>query len=149
MVMLAEQYDFHRSLLGIADLVARSLGMAWGVAGPPVCPAFPLSVFGRAGDVERDHRHEDPCGVGRVLPAGQVCQGVVLQLCDDLLDAGVITVPLVGLDHAQGGVGDEPVVPVGSKQLALLGAIAGQVSRVGPVGLEPTTRGLKVRCSAN
>jgi hypothetical protein len=29
-----------------------------------------------------------------------------------------------GLDHAQGGVGDECVIPVGGEQLALLGAIA-------------------------
>lgn len=37
-----------------------------------------------------------------------------------LLDDGVVAVGLVRLDQAQGGVGDEPVMPVGREQLALL-----------------------------
>ena len=56
----------------------------------------------------------------------QMRQGVVLEFGDDLLDDRVVTMPLVGLDHGEGAVGDEGVVAVGREQLALLGAIASQ-----------------------
>ena len=60
---------------------------------------------------------------------GQVRQWPVLEFGDDLLDDGVVAVTLVGLDDAQGGVGDEGVVAVGREQLALLGAVrSGQSS---------------------
>jgi hypothetical protein len=46
----------------------------------------------------------------------------VLVLGDDLLDQGVIAMPLISLDGRQGAVGDERMVAVGREQLALLGA---------------------------
>ncbi len=42
---------------------------------------------------------------------GQVCQWPVLELGDDLFDDRVVTVTLVGLNHVQGGVGDEGGAP--------------------------------------
>lgn len=78
---------------------------------------------GGTSEVERDHGQGDPGGVGRVLPRRQVRQRSVLEFGDDLLDDRVVTVPLVGLDHPEPGVGDEGVVAVGREQFALLGAI--------------------------
>lgn len=52
-------------------------------------------------------------------------EGVGLELGDDLLDDGVPAVDLVGLDRAQGGVGDERVVAVGGEQLTLGAAVTG------------------------
>jgi hypothetical protein len=46
----------------------------------------------------------------------------VLELGDDLLDQGVIAMPLISLDGRQGAVGDERMVAVGREQLALLAA---------------------------
>jgi hypothetical protein len=50
-----------------------------------------------------------------------VGQRAVLEFGDDLLDVGVVAVMLVGLDDAEGGVGDERVVPVGGEQRTLPG----------------------------
>nr|WP_157550791.1 hypothetical protein [Nocardioides jensenii] len=52
----------------------------------------------------------------------QVRERPVLEFGDDLLNDRVIAVTLIGLDHAQGAVGDEGVVTVGREQLALLAA---------------------------
>src|SRR3546814_5747327 len=79
-----------------------------------------------AGDVEGHRRAGDPGGVGRIRARGEVCQRTVLELGDDLLDDRVVTVTFVGLDGGQGRVRDEPMMPVGREQLALLGAIRGQ-----------------------
>ena len=53
-----------------------------------------------------------------------------LELGDGLLDQGVVTVTLIGLDEAEGGVRDECVVAVGGEQLTLLGAICRRASGV-------------------
>ncbi len=94
-----------------------------GPDGGPAGVGLPGGHGRGAGKVERQDGAGGPCGVGRVAAGGQVGQGPVLQLGDDLLDDGVVAVPLVGLDRGQGAVGDEGVVAVGREQLALLGPV--------------------------
>ena len=52
-------------------------------------------------------------------PGGGVGQGTGLELGDDLLDDRVVAVGGVGVNGAEGGVGDERVVAPGVEQLTL------------------------------
>jgi len=60
------------------------------------------------------------------FPLGRCASGPSLKFGDDLLDHRVAAVAFVGLDQAQGAVGDERVMPVGREQLALFGAVTGE-----------------------
>ena len=52
-------------------------------------------------------------------PGGQVSQGAVGQVGEDLLDDGVVAVLLLGLDQRERGVGEHGVVPPDGEQLVL------------------------------
>lgn len=65
------------------------------------------------------HASQAPFAVN--FPEGQVRQGAVFELGDDLLDDRVPAVGSVGADRVEGGVRDERVVPPGREQLALPG----------------------------
>ena len=69
---------------------------------------------------------ETEAALAAYRPEGQVGQGPVLELGDDLFDDRVPAVDLVGLDGGQVAAGDERVGAPGREQLALHGAVGGQ-----------------------
>ena len=52
-------------------------------------------------------------------PGGQVRQGAVGPVREDLLDLGVVAVVLLGLEHHERGVGEHGVVAPDGEQLVL------------------------------
>ena len=88
-----------------------------GGAGPGVAAAG--EGAGGADQVVGDGGDGQPGGVGGELPRGQVREGAVVEVGEDLLDDGVAAVLLLGLDELERGVGEDGVVAPGGEQLAL------------------------------
>ena len=76
---------------------------------------------GGAQQVAADGGTGQPGGVGGERPAGQVGEGAVTPVREDLLGLGVAAVMLFGLEHHERGVGEDGVVAPGSEQFALPG----------------------------
>ena len=77
---------------------------------------------GPASEVVGEHGTAEPCGVGWVVPGGDVFEsGAFFEVADGELDDGVFSVELVGFDHRHIGVGgDEGVVSPVRPQAALV-----------------------------
>jgi hypothetical protein len=76
---------------------------------------------GGAGQVVADSRAGQPRGVGGEVPRGQVGQGAVAEVGEDLLDDGVVAVMGLGLDGLERRVGEDGVVAPAGEQLVLAG----------------------------
>ena len=100
---------------GDGDQVAADRGGA----GPGVAAAGESA--GGTEQVVRDGGDGQPGGVGGELPRGQVGEGPVVEVVEELLDDSVAAVLLLGLDELERGVGEDGVVAPGREQLALPG----------------------------
>ena len=74
---------------------------------------------GGAGQVVADGGQGQPGGIGREVPRRQVRERPGAQVCEDLLDDGVVAVLRFGLDHLERRVGEQGVVAPDGKQLVL------------------------------
>jgi hypothetical protein len=93
--------------------VGGAAGLAMGPAG---------QGRGGAQQVVGDGGAGEPGGVGGELARGQVCQGAVVAVGEDLLDDGVVAVLVLGPGSSHTGVGEDRVVPPGGEQLVLPGS---------------------------
>ncbi len=97
-------------------------------SGEPACVVCDES--GRAGEVEPDHREDEPGAVRGEHPGRQMSEGSALQIGVDLFDDRVCPVCLVrhhGAHRCLVGGGEERVVPVGVEQRRLLHLVRIQV----------------------
>jgi len=100
---------------GDVDQVAAdggAAGLAVGEAGQGAGGAQQVMGDGGAGE---------PGGIGREEPRGQVAQGAVIPVGEDLLDDGVVAVLSLGLDQLEWRAGEDGVVAPEAEQLVLAG----------------------------